>query len=160
MKEILITSSALIASLLVIRFLFRKAVSHRVLYALWVLVLLRLLVPVNLPAIPLSVLNAGKEAQAAITQFMGACVQPAGQTPAAGLKLTEQAATTKDVRESERPGNTARPETGQPADGNAGWLPVGDVLTYVWITGIAVTTCFFLVTNLRFRNKLRRNRTP
>ena len=45
MKEILLTSSALILALLVLRRLFRKVLSRRVQYALWGLVLLRLLVP-------------------------------------------------------------------------------------------------------------------
>ena len=50
MKEILITSSALILALLALRRLFRRTLSRRAQYALWGLVLLRLLVPVNLPA--------------------------------------------------------------------------------------------------------------
>ena len=44
MKEILLTSSVLILALLLLRLLFRKTISRRVQYALWGLVLLRLLV--------------------------------------------------------------------------------------------------------------------
>ena len=50
MKEILITSSVLILALLALRGIFRKSLSRRVQYALWGLVALRLLLPVNLPA--------------------------------------------------------------------------------------------------------------
>ncbi len=51
MKEILLTSSVLILALLLLRLLFRKTISRRVQYALWGLVALRLLMPVNLPAL-------------------------------------------------------------------------------------------------------------
>ena len=50
MKEILLTSSVLILTLLLLRLLFRKTISRQVQYALWGLVALRLLVPVSLPA--------------------------------------------------------------------------------------------------------------
>ena len=42
MREVLLTSSALILALLVLRRVFRKQISRRVQYALWGLVLLRL----------------------------------------------------------------------------------------------------------------------
>ena len=58
MKEVLTTSSALILALLGLRLAFRKSISRRVQYALWALVLARLLVPVNLPAADFSVLTA------------------------------------------------------------------------------------------------------
>ena len=47
MKDILITSSVLIPVILLLRFLFRRSVSRRVQYALWLMVLLRLLIPVT-----------------------------------------------------------------------------------------------------------------
>ena len=48
MKEILITSTALILVLILLRLLFRRTISRRTQYALWLLVLLRLLIPLNL----------------------------------------------------------------------------------------------------------------
>ena len=62
MKEILLTSSILILALLLLRVLFRSAVPRRVQYALWLLVLVRLLVPVNLPAVNFSLLTAAARA--------------------------------------------------------------------------------------------------
>ena len=58
MKDILLTSSVLILALLVLRQIFRKSISRRLQYALWALVLLRLLVPVSLPALDFNVLTA------------------------------------------------------------------------------------------------------
>ena len=60
MKEILLTSSVLILALLLLRRLFQTKISRRFQYALWGLVLLRLLIPVNLPAISKNVLTAAE----------------------------------------------------------------------------------------------------
>ena len=58
MREILLTSSGLILALLVLRRLFRNTLSRRVQYALWGLVLLRLLTPLSLPAAGFILLKA------------------------------------------------------------------------------------------------------
>ena len=63
MREILLTSSVLIAALLVLRKVFQKTISRRTQYALWGLVVLRLLVPVNLPALHYNVLTAAEPVQ-------------------------------------------------------------------------------------------------
>lgn len=60
MKEILLTSSALILALMVVRRVFREKISRRVQYALWGLVLLRLLLPFQLPAADFSVLSVSE----------------------------------------------------------------------------------------------------
>ena len=70
MKEVLITSSVLILALLALRGIFRKTISRRVQYALWGLVALRLLLPVNLPAAQYSVLTAAEPVRGAITERM------------------------------------------------------------------------------------------
>ena len=67
MREILLTSSVLIAALLVLRRVFQKTISRRAQYALWGLVVLRLLVPVNLPALHYNVLTAAEPVQTQVT---------------------------------------------------------------------------------------------
>ena len=67
MKEILLTSSVLILALLILRKLFRKTISRRAQYALWGLVVLRLLVPVNLPAMNHNVLTAAAPVDTQVT---------------------------------------------------------------------------------------------
>ena len=57
MKEVLLTSSVLILALLILRQVFWKKISRRAQYALWGLVLARLLIPVSLPAVDFSVLT-------------------------------------------------------------------------------------------------------
>ena len=68
MKDILVTSSVLILALLVLRQLFRSAIPRRAQYALWGLVLLRLLVPVSLPAREHNVLTAAEPMGAQVSE--------------------------------------------------------------------------------------------
>ena len=68
MKDVLITSSVLILVLLALRQVFRKTISRRVQYALWGLVLVRLLVPVSLPAVEHNVLTAAEPVRQAVSQ--------------------------------------------------------------------------------------------
>jgi beta-lactamase regulating signal transducer with metallopeptidase domain len=161
-KEILITSSALIVALLAIRFLFRKAVSRRVLYALWALVLVRLLVPASLPAMSLSVLNAGQEVQTAMTKQLEREVytQSTDLIPPASFTAAEQVPPSEVVMNAENPNNPVSSANGQTTANKAERLTVGDMLTYAWMAGIALMACFFLITNLRFMHLLRKNRTP
>jgi beta-lactamase regulating signal transducer with metallopeptidase domain len=66
MKEILLTSSVLILALLALRRLFRRTISRRMQYALWLLVLMRLLVPLNVGTLAHNVLSAAAPVQAAL----------------------------------------------------------------------------------------------
>ena len=77
MREMLITSSVLILALLLLRFLFRSTISRRVQYALWLLVALRLLVPVNLPAMEHNVLSATGPVSVNIEQALSERIDPA-----------------------------------------------------------------------------------
>ena len=76
MTEMLIASSALIAAVFVIRFAFRKTLSARLRYALWGLVLLRLLLPVQLPAADFSILNQTRPVQERMIRYMDAAPFP------------------------------------------------------------------------------------
>ena len=66
MKEILITSSVLILALLLLRRVFAKKVSRGLIYGAWALVALRLLIPVQIGQLDISVLTAAQE----VTQTM------------------------------------------------------------------------------------------
>ena len=69
MKEILITSSVLIAVLLLLRVIFAKKVSRVLIYGAWALVALRLLIPVQIGEIDFSILTSAKPVTEAITQI-------------------------------------------------------------------------------------------
>ncbi len=184
MKEVLITSSVLILALLALRGIFRRSLSRRVQYALWGLVALRLLVPVNLPAAQHSVLTAAEPVRTAITEQMEtphtlqprqtAPSAPETVTPAPGGGTTPGTApgTNNSADPVTTPATPATPVTEPAADPVTPATPAAtedtavlrfttaQALTALWLTGAAAMALWFLVANLRFARFLRRNRKP
>lgn len=68
MTRILITSSVLIAALFLLRCVFRSRIDPRVQYALWGLVLIRLLVPANLTVWNFSLPDAAETVERTVEQ--------------------------------------------------------------------------------------------
>ena len=94
MTEILITSSVLILALLVLRRVFREKISRRAQYALWLLVLARLLIPVSLPTAGFGVLSAAEpavEAASSRLESRAVYVLPLDRAPAAEVPAPSQA---------------------------------------------------------------------
>ncbi len=160
MKEILITSTALILALLLIRRVFRGVLSRRFQYALWALVLVRLLVPVNLlPASDFSVLTAAKPMEQAVTARLDriavAPVRPENiQTPEAPLNppsVLDHGAPEGPLPQSIEPGTAPGLE---PAPG----MTAGEIMALVWKVGMVLMGGFFLLSNLIFFYKLRKSR--
>ena len=166
MKEILLTSSALILSLLALRRLFRKALSRRAQYALWGLVLLRLLVPVSLPAADFSLLTAAKPVT---DQVESLYIAPESITawrrdggPVYGMPNLPQAAIGPAT-----PDNTYafayRNTMGNPTEGVGTYrrqILLSDLLPPVWYGGMAAMACWLVLSNLLFWRKLRKARIP
>ena len=184
MKEVLITSSVLILALLALRGIFRKSLSRRVQYALWGLVALRLLVPVNLPAAQHSVLTAAEPVRAAITERMEtphtirprqtAPSAPEIVTPAPGGETTPDTAPGADHSADPvtTPATPVTPVTEPAADPVTPVTPAetkdtaalrfttAQALTVLWLAGAAAMALWFTFANLRFARFLRRNRKP
>ena len=163
MKDLLITSSVLILAILLIRFLFRNAISRRVQYALWALVLLRLLVPVSLPALRHNVLSA---AQPVSVTVAAAVETPVYRLPYASYPVT--AYTQEELPETE-PGTVLFEGEGSygVVDGESEnvvfyrqRISPAQVLRAVWYVGMAVMAIWLLAANLRFARRLRRTRVP
>ena len=163
MKDVLITSSVLILALLVLRRVFRNTISRRVQYALWGLVLVRLLVPVSLPGLEHNVLSVaepvGQTASRQLEQ-QKVYVLPTGQVelPEAGQRNPElqpgyeMAPTSTGVMVVDGDGKTATVY--------AGWLTGTELLRCVWLAGTAGMALWFLAVNLRFWRKLHKARVP
>lgn len=166
MKEILITSSALILALLALRRLFQRTLSRRAQYALWGLVLLRLLVPASLPAADFSLLTA---AQPAADRVEALYLAPESVTSwrtdggyLYGAKNPPQAAIGPAT-----PDNTYafsyHNAMGNPAEGVGTYrrqILLSDLLPPIWYGGMAVMACWLVLSNLLFWRKLRRARRP
>lgn len=159
MKEILLTSSVLILALLALRRLFRRTISRRMQYALWALVLVRLLIPGSLGSMAHNVLTVTEPVQTAVAE-----------------RLEDSALYLPTAREplSMRPGAPdLAPELAFPDGASSAWviendetavqyrrISTAEVLTYVWYAGMLAVGAWFLFTNLRFSRALRRARTP
>lgn len=178
MKEILITSSVLILALLLLRQLFRGVLSRRFQYALWALVLVRLLVPVSLlPATDFSVLTAAKPVEQAVAERVTLdrifYSQPQGQVSPEELEKRnidpQNVPTSQDLfamgeSDPDNPFSTnwlvRDPDSGSVtryAHMEVGW---GFFLEKVWKVGMILMGCFFLLSNLGFYIRLRKNRQP
>ena len=158
MKEILLTSSVLIPALLVLRQVFRKRISRRVQYALWALVLVRLLVPVNLPAADFSVLSVSQpvraEAEARLEENT-VYVLPVQEEPISYTSVVVRPAW-KDVLPIE--GHPVVSEDEKTLITYA--FTLEEALDLAWKAGMAVMALWLLASNLRFWRRLRRRRVP
>ena len=162
MKEILLTSSVLILALLALRQLFRRTVSRRMQYALWLLVLVRLLVPVNVGTLAHNVLSAAEPVQAVVEERL--------DTPVLYVQDGTERRPAQLLPGKESQGDPQSPPSdaaqSAPADEYSIVTPtyrtvtLSEALTYVWYAGMVGVGAWFLFTNLRFARALRKARTP
>lgn len=162
MKEILLTSSALILALLALRRLFRRTVSRWMQYALWLLVLVRLLVPVNVGTLAHNVLSAAAPVQTVVEERL--------DTPVLYVQDGTERRPAQLLPGKESQGEPLSPPSdaaqSAPADEYYTVTPtyrtvtLSEALTYVWYAGMVGVGAWFLFTNLRFARALRKARTP
>ena len=144
-------------ALLILRRLFRNTLSRRVQYALWGLVLIRLLIPASLPAVDFSVLTAAQPVEQAVT---GRIAERPVYVPVARAPLAEHPAA-PDVS----------PERAEFPEAESVWvardedtavqyrkLSVETLLTAVWKIGAALMGGFFVLSNAAFYLRLRKRR--
>ncbi|MDL2273753.1 M56 family metallopeptidase [Oscillospiraceae bacterium OttesenSCG-928-G22] len=156
MLETIITSSALIAAIILVRGLFKSSLSRRLRYALWAIVLLRLLVPVQLLESPVSIMNAVDserlEQAGYIMQEYDLPVFPLGTS------------TTNHTVETST-GNAAAAEPASPVpapETEINWftLSVTQIIFLVWLGGALAVAAWFAVVNARFKQTLKNKRKP
>lgn len=153
MIEYVVTSSVLMAAVIVLRSLFRRRISRRLQYALWGLVLLRLLMPFSLFASSFSVMNMVphsnlKERQAHV---LPASRQPVSEPP--GDRLGNVAAGDPDS-----PGYAVSPEGEMSGSRYTASMSVGRALSLTWLSGGVAAGLWFAATNLVFYRHLRKTR--
>ena len=183
MIEWIVTSSALILLVLLLRLLVRDRVSPRLRYALWGLVLLRLVIPMSLWESPASVLraaqvNEGYQLVSTLPDYMslhenGSWRSVAG--PDGTFQMEPDAAGRWEVNQprlhnaygwvavpSAEEARALR-DRGQKAVDTAGLkrlVDVQNVLRMVWQTGIWLFMLFLAAVNGKFALDLRRGRRP
>ncbi len=152
MKSCLICATVLIAALLVLRPLLKRT-SARLRYALWGLVLLRLMLPVPLMSSGISVMNFVEERgrtqvespRLPDPQSEGTQSLPPVQTPPVAATPGALPATEPVQPAAAQPGETQREQA--------------DVLKIVWLAGSVAVGAWFLIGNLRFAHRLRKTRS-
>lgn len=156
MREWIITSSVLILIVVCLRTLLKGKISLKLQDALWLLVLIRLLVPVNPLSSSISVLNAVPE-----TPRISAVESAAGT---AGVK-TSAAANPPAISAEGK--NAAEVPAVSPAQTAAAAKPTAvkvlstaAILRGIWLIGAGVFALTLLLSNLRFFLRLRRVRKP
>ena len=167
MNGVLLSSSVLIAALLVLRQVFRQKISRRVQYALWGLVLLRLLVPVSLPAVHFSVLSAAEPVVEALDSqsiYLDPAYERAWYAGEAGDSRYAAAAPYRYAAMAPASQDNARVFT----DGNhvthritySRQVSLKDFLRPIWAAGAGLMALWILASNLRFWLRLRQRRLP
>jgi beta-lactamase regulating signal transducer with metallopeptidase domain len=148
MTELMITSSVLILVVIVLRHFLKGKISLRLQYALWALVLLRLLVPVTLFESPFSVMNAVEAAKNARQASVASAPAPT-LSSAYGDMGAENAAV---------PGVTGQNVTDSVTNEYHHVYRWGLWAQWVWYIGIGIVGLTLLLSNLSFGRKLRKTR--
>lgn len=139
MLEWFVSSAVLMAALIALRAILRGRLSPKLQYALWLLALVRLLIPVSVGKTAVSVGNLLPQAAPAVRTVQTVDAQPA---PA---KLPQQSSVQAD---------TASQPIEAPAERPA---DVRAILKAVWLAGAALTGGWFILCNLRFGRRLKRS---
>ena len=150
MIRVLLSSSAAILAMLILRALFQNRISRRSQYGMTnYVLLLTLACPWCLfaPKNRWSLLSAARPLTRASEQSLAQPVFTAAAGAAPSFPGEAAAA-------SAAPAWTVQTASAAPA------LTVGDLLLFLWIAGMADMAVWFLIVNLRFVRFLRRNRTP
>ena len=141
MIETLFSSSALILALTALRQLLRQRISARLQYALWLLVLIRLLVPVSFFPSPVSVASSAAPAVERVealseTVLSAPVPETAQETSEAPLPIQPPAVPAAPAR------------------------TLGDAARGIWLCGMVLMACWFLMVNVRMALRLRKSRRP
>lgn len=154
MKELLISSSVLILAILLIRWIVRKRVSRRLIYATWVLVLLRLLIPFQIGQSSFSIVTVTQQIEqeaAPEISFAETLQQPVTilPSPTAPPPVT--------VPTQPQP-NQPAPTVPQP-ESQANAPTLAEILNGIRIVGTVLMAAWFTLTNLLFLHKAKKDST-
>ncbi len=197
MTEWIISSIVLILVVTLVRQVLKGKISLRLQYALWAIVLVRLLVPITFGESKISVLNVLEQAASVVEQQEpevptqnvpenptvtvpvggGPGISDKEETPGISIDIPPQKWGNDDWKPQTAPEITQSPDGTLSEDWDsweeeqdAAWekykeehtrhvtITVPQILTLLWLSGIAMVGLWFLFTNLRFWLRLRRSR--
>ena len=156
MLEWIISSSVLAAVLIAVRYLFRGKILPLIQYALWGILLIRLLIPVSFGSSPMSVNNLMQQADIHIDISEK---ESASQDLLSGeytADIADRANTfTAQFNQTDLPrsDSVAGMQTTLPAP-----LTLGQILMILWLAGSACMLMWFLFCNIRYARHLKKDR--
>lgn len=145
MTEWILSSSFLILTTLLLRKLLRSKISRALQYSLWLLVLVRLLCPVQLFESPVPIASTLPSFEMIDSEPIEFSVAELGTAPIAAADAEIGSAETVSA-------TTARAEQTS--------LSLTAMLKLIWMCGSILCGLWFLFVNLHFSRTLRKNRTP
>ena len=157
MMQWIVSSSVLILVVIALRYVLRGKLSLRMQYALWLLVLVRLLVPVSFGASDLSVMNAVPERAPAVQQgtYKQDIVGERNDAPANAGTVGIPAQSMSEAAPPNLVQNVTTATVTAPTVEKTDWARIAKT---VWLAGAAALGLVFLAVNLCFGKKLRRSR--
>lgn len=141
MTEWIFSSSILICAIIALRALFKKRISPSLRYGLWLLVLIRLLLPINLGNSSISVMNHIPSYGVHLIKPISPLVEGA-ELPFTPYEIQSEAGTsdTPSTEISDKSFDFAR------------------LALYIYLSGAGVFLAFFVFSNLHFARKLKNSR--
>ena len=148
----IVSSSVLILVVIALRYVLRGKLSLRMQYALWLLVLVRLLVPVSFGASDLSVMNAVPERAPTVQQgtYKQDIVGEQNDAPANAGTVGIPAQSMNEAAPPDLVQNVTTATVTAPTVEKTDWARIAKT---VWLAGAAALGLVFLAVNLRFGKK-------
>lgn len=152
MLEWIASSCALILAVLLLRRLLRGRIGPGLQYALWLLVLARLLLPVSFGAARVSVQNLVRDADEraasrVVTYVNQTAPDPVPSEPAPAQSATAQPQYTQSAAAPQPQPEAQLTETARP-------VMLSDILRCAWYAGMSAMALWLIATNLAFRARL------
>ena len=148
MTEWILSSSILILVVIVLRTMFKGKISPRLQYAIWGLVLLRLLIPFSFGSTHFSVANLTNKTEAPVISVQA-------EKPIEDVQA-EHPVQQPQAQPAETPSQVITPS--KPAVSEKK-INLGDYTFYIlWSAGFAAVAGLFLTTNIRFKRKIKVSR--
>ena len=157
MMQWIVSSSVLILVVIALRYVLRGKLSLRMQYALWLLVLVRLLVPVSFGASDLSVMNAVPERAPTVQQgtYKQDIIGKRNDAPTNAGTVGVPAQSMNEAAPPDLIQNVTTATVTAPTVEKTDWARIAKT---VWLAGAAALGLVFLAVNLHFGKKLRRSR--
>ena len=156
MIEWVVSSCILILAVIALRYLLRGRISLRLQYALWLLVLARLLIPVSFGSTDISVMSVVEKAPAVQAVESVRDVDTIWQADNGSVQGLPAGAAADNAPLQIAPRTTSDDQFSRMSSA----LTLRKVLLPVWWCGAAVTLLVFLTANLCFAARLRKSRRP